>query len=195
VTSAEKRERVPAEYFEALYTADEDPWRFASSDYERAKYAHTLATLGDRRFGRALEVGCSIGVFTAQLAARCDELVAIDVSPSALALARRRLAGEPHVTLAETAFPEEMPAGPWDLVLCSEVLYYLDPDALSLAEQRLAEALTEGATVVAVHWRPATRTYPWLGDEVHERLLLVLGRWHASDERRPRYRLDRFQPR
>ena len=51
-----------AAYFEALYAADEDPWDFTTSAYERAKYDRTVAALGDRRFARGLEVGCSIGV-------------------------------------------------------------------------------------------------------------------------------------
>jgi SAM-dependent methyltransferase len=185
-------ERVPAEFFERLYGRDEDPWGFASSEYERDKYDHTLAALGERRFGRALEVGCSIGVFTARLAERSDELFGIDVSPRALEIARRRLSGAPHVTLVEAAFPEQVPPGRWDLVLCSEILYYLDSSALALAERRLAIALTEGATVLVVHWRPPTRTYPWRADDLHDRLVHTLGRWHTADQRRPRYRLDRF---
>ena len=32
-------------YFERLYARDPDPWRFATSEYERDKYAATLAAL------------------------------------------------------------------------------------------------------------------------------------------------------
>ena len=32
-------------YFEQLYASDPDPWRFATSDYERDKYAATLDAL------------------------------------------------------------------------------------------------------------------------------------------------------
>jgi SAM-dependent methyltransferase len=189
------RARVEVQFFEELYARVEDPWRFATSDYEREKYAHTLTALGGRRFEKALEVGCSIGVFTEQLATVCTEVLAIDVSSRALQRARRRLSGRPGVSLARVVFPEEMPDGPWGLVVCSEVLYYLDAAAFELALERLRMALEDGATVLAVHWRAPTRSYPLRGDEVHDWLVAELGAWHILDDRRPHYRLDRFEGR
>ena len=76
-----------------------------------AKYAATVEALGDRRFGRALEVGCSIGVLTELLAARCDALLAVDVSVRAVERARARLTGAPHVRVERRTLPEELPAG------------------------------------------------------------------------------------
>ena len=190
-----RRPRVSPAFFEDLYQRSADPWSFATSDYERRKYAHTLGSLGGRSFERALEVGCSIGVFSELLASVTGELVAMDVSEHALARARRRLQGREDVRLVRGSFPEEMPTGNWDLVVCSEILYYLDDEAFDLATDRLRECLQAGATVIAVHWRAATRTYPLLGDEVHDRLLAALGAWHVCDDRRPLYRLDRFEGR
>lgn len=186
------RARLQPDWFDRLYAEDDDPWRFATSEYEWRKYERTLAALDGRRFARGLEVGCSVGVFTARLADRCDRLVAIDVSERALALAARRLADRTGVRLQRAAFPEQMPAGRWDLVVCSEILYYLDRPALELAAGRLADVLRAGGTVLAVHWRPATTTYPFTGDAVHELLLERLRRWHSLDAREARYRLDRF---
>ena len=40
-----RKTSLPSTYFTALYAADADPWRFATSDYEREKYAATLAAL------------------------------------------------------------------------------------------------------------------------------------------------------
>jgi SAM-dependent methyltransferase len=189
------RPRVAAAFFEDLYERSEDPWSFATSDYERGKYAHTLSSLGAPWFERALEVGCSIGVCTELLAGVSGELVAIDLSERALSRARRRLHGRQGVRLVRASFPEEMPTGRWDLIVCSEILYYLDGDAFALAVDRLRECLEAGSTVLAVHWRAATRSYPLLGDEVHDRLAAALGGWHALDDRRPQYRLDRFEGR
>ncbi|MGI8429918.1 MAG: SAM-dependent methyltransferase [Solirubrobacteraceae bacterium] len=191
-TAGSARTRLAPDWFERLYEQDDDPWRFATSEYERRKYSSTLAALGGRRFTRGLEVGCSVGVFTALLAEHCEQLVAIDVSERALALAAHRLSDRNGVSLERAAFPEQMPGGRWDLVLCSEVLYYLDSPALELAIRRLTEVLRAGGTVLAVHWRPATKSYPFTGDAVHELMLERLGRWHALDSRADRYRLDRF---
>ncbi len=189
------RPRVGREFFEDLYAREEDPWGFAERDYEREKYAHTLAALGASRFERGLEVGCSIGVLTERLAALCTELVGIDVSDRALALARRRLGEREDVSLLEMSFPEQMPDGHWDLVVCSEVLYYLDDGAFELALERLRAVLLDGGDVLAIHWRPPTSTYPLRGDEVHDRLVEQLGAWHAMDDRRQQYRLDLFEGR
>ena len=189
------RPRVAPSFFEDLYQRSEDPWSFATSEYERRKYAHTLSSLGKPSFESALEIGCSIGVFTELLASVTEKLVAIDVSELALARARRRLHDRPGVRFARASFPEEMPTGRWDLIVCSEILYYLDGDAFALAVDRLRECLEAGSTVLAVHWRAPTRTYPLLGDEVHDRLVAALGGWHALDDRRPQYRLDRFETR
>jgi predicted TPR repeat methyltransferase len=187
-----QRRRLRAADFDALYAESEDPWQFASSDYEAAKYDATVAALEGRHFARALEVGCSIGVLTERLAPLADELLAIDVSAPAVERARRRLAGRPHVRVEQAEIPEGFPPGPWELVVCSEVLYYLDPPAFDATVAAIEAATAPGGALLAVHWRPATRTYPLRGDEVHALLRTRLG-WpvghHAETEK---YVLDRF---
>lgn len=192
MSTHERAQRFEAECFERIYAGSEDPWDYGTSAYERDKYAATLAALPPRALGNVLEVGCSIGVFTQLLAERCSSVTAIDFSPRALALARARLAGTENVRLAPARFPEQTPAGPWDAVVCSEVLYYLGRATLARAVERLEAALRDGASVLAVSWRGAGREEPMSGDEAHEILLARLGAWHAFDGRTPRYRLDRF---
>jgi len=186
------RSRLREDFFERLYREAPDPWDFASSPYEAAKYDATLQALGDRRWHRALEIGCSIGVLTARLAERCDALLAVDVSDTALAQARERVAGRGNVTVERREIPEAFPAGEFDLVVCSEVLYYLDPPGLDATVAGLRHAVVPGGSVLAVHWRPATQRYPFTGDEVHARLADGLGWPAAVSERHERYALDRF---
>jgi SAM-dependent methyltransferase len=186
------RARVPAARFERLYEASDDPWSYLSSEYEREKYADTLAALPLGQFSRALEVGCSIGAFTELLAPRCAELVAIDFAPRALELAAERLAGVANVELVRASFPEQVPPGEWDAIVCSEVLYYLDEPALRRAIDWFGEQLERGASVVAVSWRGVGTEEPMRGDDAHDLLTEVLGRRHCFDGRRPGYRLDRF---
>ena len=143
-------------YFEQLYAKDPDPWRFATSDYERDKYAATLDALAATHFTRAFEVGCSIGVLTRQLAPRCDELLAVDVSASALRQAEERCGDQPWVEFAQMAVPNDWPEGQFDLILFSEVLYYLGIDGIHLAARRTLESLKPGGTVVLVNWHGPT---------------------------------------
>ncbi len=189
--------RLEGDYFDALYESSEDPWDFERSPYEREKYERTLAALGprERRFARGLECGCSIGVLTAMLADRCDELVAVDVSESAVKRAHRRLIAHPNVTVLRRTLPEEMPGGPWDLIVCSEILYYWSEELLVEAFGAMRRELASGGSILAVHWRPATRTYPLGGDEVHELLADNLDLEHAVSSTEPLYRLDRYDAR
>ncbi|MBA3388987.1 MAG: nodulation S family protein [Actinomycetota bacterium] len=165
------RERLDRDYFEGLYAGSRDPWNFETSDYERRKYARTLEALGGRRFRRALEVGSSIGVFTAMLAPFCDELLAVDTSERAVAEAKKRLSGFEHVRVERRTLPEETPDGPFDLIVVSEVLYYLPRDTMLETLRRLENTLDSGGLLLVVHWRKETKTYPLQGDEVHELLV------------------------
>jgi SAM-dependent methyltransferase len=185
----------PRKRFERLYAASPDPWRYCTSSYEAEKYADTLGALPARPLGRALEVGCSIGVFTVALARRCEHVHAIDFSPRALALAAERVGDLGNVTLRHACFPEEAPRGEWDAVVCSEVLYYLKEAALWRAIGWLSDQLRAGACVVAVSWRGTGVDEPLRGEQVHDLLARELARWHDLDARRPGYRLDRFDGR
>jgi predicted TPR repeat methyltransferase len=184
-----------AERFDSAYAADPDPWRVESSAYERRKREATLAALGDRRFGAALEVGCGTGVLSEELAQRCESVLACDLSAVALDLAAARLAAAPNVTLARRSFPEDLRPDGWDLIVCSEILYYLDQETFERALAWFALALRAGASLVAVHWRGSGSSEPLRGDDVHERLRAELAAHHCQGVIAARYRLDRFEPR
>ena len=188
-------ERLDREYFEGLYAASGDPWNFETSAYEREKYRRTLDALGGRHFRRALEAGASIGVFTGMLAARCDELLAVDVSEKAVAAARERLAGLDHVRVERRTLPEEMPGGPFDLIVASEVLYYFPREEMLQMLEGFEVALAPGGALLAVHWRRETRTYPLQGDEVHELLAANTRLALTESVAEPDYRLDLFEDR
>jgi SAM-dependent methyltransferase len=180
------------ERFERLYAASPDPWGYCTSAYEREKYAYTLAALPSRPLESVLEVGCSIGVFTALLAPRCERLLALDFSPRALELARDRVGELANVELRLARFPEQAPDDRWDTIVCSEVLYYLERDALKHALRWISMQLQDGASLVAVSWCDEGVDEPLRGDHVHDLLGRELARWHALDGRRAGYRLDRF---
>jgi len=186
---------APLERFERLYRASPDPWGYLTSGYEQAKYAATLRALPDPSHGLTLEVGCSIGAFTRLLSARCDHVVAMDFSLTAIELAHRNLRDVGNVDLLRASFPEDTPPGSWDLILCSEILYYLQPPQLQEAVGWMRTQLRCGASVVVVSWRGIGRDEPFAGDQVHDRLVADLAVWHTLDGRTDEYRLDRFEGR
>jgi SAM-dependent methyltransferase len=150
-------------YFESLYEDHDDPWEFRTRWYEARKRRLTMAALPDERYLSVFEPGCSIGLLTADLAERSDHVLATDISARALEQARSTLPAS--VELRRGAVPADWPAGRFDLVVLSEVGYYLDlADCQLLAEQ----AVTTGRDLIAVHWRHRVDDYPLTGDEVHE---------------------------
>ncbi|SEN10915.1 Nodulation protein S (NodS) [Sphingomonas gellani] len=187
-----RRERsIDSDYFEDLYREKGDPWEFETSPYERAKYDHTLAALPRDRFASVLEVGCANGVLTERLAPRCDRLLAVDVSDTALAAARRRCAALPQVSVEKRRLPEEAPEGSFDLVLLSEVVYYWDDADLDRMARYLRTAVPSGGHLLLVHWTGET-DYPKSGDDAVATLRHLLDRAVeiVAEERRDRYRLD-----
>jgi trans-aconitate methyltransferase len=156
--------------FEALYRADSDPWRYRSSKYERRKYEATLAACGPGPFVSALELGGSIGVFSAMLAPRCRSLVTIDAAPTAVREARARLRNEPTAEVVLGDIPAVIPVRAYDLAVASEILYYLPPEVLEATLVSLSTRMPPGARMVAVHWRPAGPERPFTAAEVHDGL-------------------------
>jgi SAM-dependent methyltransferase len=156
--------------FEARYRADPDPWGYLASDYEHRKYANTLAACGPGPFVCALELGGSIGVFSAMLASRCERLVSVDASPTAVAYARKRLAGQPRVEPIVGAIPAAVPKRPFDLVVASEILYYLTDEQLDETLSLLKHHMVAGSRLVAVHWRPSGPERPRDAEQAHAAL-------------------------
>lgn len=167
--SEAESQSVSGEHFDALYRRRDDPWRVETRWYEERKRALTLAMLPHRSYERALEVGCSIGVLTEGLAARVTALDAIDVSAEAVARARARLdaAGVDGVVVEQRDVGALDPAERYDLIVLSEVGYYLDAAALEHALDRLIGALTADGVLVACHWRRDVDGIPSTGDRVH----------------------------
>jgi len=155
------------EYFDQMYAASADPWGFGTRWYEQRKYGITLALLPAARYIDAFEPGCSVGVLTQQLAARCDHLLSCDSAAAAVTAAAQRTAGQAGVRVDRRLLPQDWPAGTFDLIVFSELLYYFGPGDLELVLRRAVGALRPGGTLIAVHWRHRVPEYPRSGDEVH----------------------------
>jgi SAM-dependent methyltransferase len=156
-----------AGYFDDMYQAASDPWGFEDRWYEQRKYAISLAQLPSARYRSAFEPGCSIGVFTRLLARRCDALLSCDFAAAAVHAAAGRTRDLPHVRVEQRDIPRQWPAGRFDLIVFSEILYYLGDHDLEQALKNAVAALEPEGTLLAVHWRHPVADYPRSGDDVH----------------------------
>lgn len=184
-------------YFDRVYEANADPWSFATSPYEYQKYKATMAALPRAHYPNAFEIGCSIGVLTQMLADRCGRLQAVDASALPLQTAHERLAAYPNVTIQQMSIPGDFPADSFDLIILSEVGYYLSMPDLERARQLLVDSLNPGGHLLLVHWTPFVHDYPLTGDQVHDFFLQEAQPEgplsHLTNQREATYRMDLFE--
>jgi len=179
------------DYFKALYASDPDPWQFASSLYEDAKYTATLAALSQPRYASAVEIGCSIEMLTARLAANCAAPLGIDVDEVPLHLARQRCAALSNVEFAMQRLPDDAPAGQFELIMLSEVLYYFDPPQLGRLADVVRGMALPSATLMLVHRLGPPPDYPLTGDSAVAAFEFALPKADSMPlARTAEYRLD-----
>ncbi len=177
---------VATPYFDQLFAGNDDPWAFRQRWYERRKRALTLALLTRPRYTSIFEPGCANGELSAELAPRCDRLVCCDTAAAAVALAKNRLLGFPHAQVHKSRLPEQWPTEPFELIVLSELCYYLDAEDLHRLIDRALASLTDNGQLLACHWRPAIDGCPQTAEQVHALLQQRLGmppvaQHHESD--------------
>ncbi|MGJ9422212.1 class I SAM-dependent methyltransferase [Aeromicrobium sp. CF3.5] len=150
-------------YFENAYSESADPWNLVS-EYEQRKYTLTLASLPRQSYASAFEPGCSIGVLTGLLAQRCERIIATD----GVAAPLQEVAGRaPSAEVGVGTIPADWPAGSFDLIVLSEVMYYLTAADRRHVLERARDSLLRSGHLLVVHWRHSFEEAECDGDVVH----------------------------
>ena len=190
-----------ASYFDALYSGNSDPWQYQTRWYEQRKRDMCLAVLPQAHYSNAIELGCGNGVFSELLAQRCRTLLSIDGNNKAVHLAQQRLANTPHVKVMQGIIPSVLlnltevfeqtyPSSelsssvpthtpPFDLIVISEILYYLSPEDIDTVIAWVRQNLAKGGTLLCCHWRYPIEGFVMTGETVHQRFYQAFNR--ASD--------------
>ncbi len=197
-----RRTSVSTAHFDKAYRARTDPWGTLHKAYEREKFADTASLLPAGRFRSALEIGCGVGALTRLLAPHCDALLATDCSGAAIEQARANCADLDGVSFATLRVPEDLAGGEadLDLVVMSEVGYYLSDADLALAARRIWARLRPGGHLLLAHWVHEGAEGVMTGRGVHEVFRAVPGTVQVAGRDASRYgetyRLDllRRQP-
>lgn len=175
---------LSADYFDALYSGNSDPWEFKTRWYEVRKRALMLAMLPMPRYRHAFEPGCANGEFTVELAARCDRVSACDISHYAVNLTRQRLAKQTRVAVSQAVIPAQWPALEFDLIVFNEIGYYLSAVELQQVLNCIEKTLAPDGIVLVCHWRHSLDDCELDGPSVHavfEQCLALKRRIHHSE--------------
>lgn len=93
---------------------------------------------------RVMEVGCGTGLFTEMMAHSGAHILAVDVSPEILVMARERGLAPELVEFREMRFEDGAADGPFDAIVGSSVLHHLE---MKTALRRMYELLTPGGVI------------------------------------------------
>ncbi|TBY80364.1 glycosyltransferase [Rhizobium leguminosarum bv. viciae] len=151
--SEKRKQTAPAqseeEYWEHMFERP-DPWNYISV-YEQVKYAQTLSLIPEG-IEKALELACAEGIFTEKLAPKVARLTATDISQRAIDRAIKRCRDHGNVELRVVDFVKSDVPPEQDLVICSEVLYYMkDEEMLAAVCRKMAAAVKPGGYLITAH--------------------------------------------
>jgi protein-L-isoaspartate O-methyltransferase len=144
------------DHFQQMYEQSDDPWQVRQRWYEQRKRALLMASLPAPHMRHVFEPACGNGELTAALARQADHITASDASPAAVKLTRARLAGcaPGRVCVECQRVPHEWPASaPFDLIVISEMAYYLNAAELEQLRLRCVDTLAMDGALVLCHWR------------------------------------------
>jgi predicted TPR repeat methyltransferase len=112
------------QFFDELWSKG-DFWAIESSAYEQERLNVLIGTVADRRYRRALEIGCGGGAFTRLLSDVADEVVGVDISEAAIERARNVVGENVKLRVADAVSHDWRAEGEFDLIVMTETIYYL----------------------------------------------------------------------
>jgi len=182
-------------YFNWRYR-NEDPYDVTRSGYEKEKYARTMEALSFKdRFASVLEIGCGEGHLTEMLAGRADWVLAADISDLAISRAKKKYINLTNVEFRRFDVLNDGLEEKFELVLCSEVLFYFEKDQLPNVVERVAGWTRLGGFVALAHARALSDDVSGVelkkfgAKTIHE-LFINDARFEVfSDKEQPEYRI------
>ncbi|MGB5935932.1 MAG: bifunctional PIG-L family deacetylase/class I SAM-dependent methyltransferase [Ornithinimicrobium sp.] len=172
VADTSHRRRQRRETMDRMYASSPDPWGWADSFYEQRRRTLVLGMLGRRHYERVLELGCADGHISSALLERCDALDAVDASDRAVQATAK---AAPGARVIRGDLPSDMPRGSYDLIVVSEVGYFLTAGELIATIAQAKSALAPGGELLLCHWQHPTLDIPLDGFLVHEQAHSLMG--------------------
>ncbi len=105
--------------------------------------------------GRVVEFGCGTGFYTEVLARKSDTLLATDISPGMLELAKRQVKAANVTFQAEDCQHTSLPDGTFDAAFISLVIHFTEPGRTVVEMHRV---LRPGGTLIIANLDPQALT-------------------------------------
>lgn len=160
-------------HFEEDYTANAEPWDYSLSGAEMLRYKRVVEVgkLHAPKPERLLELGCSLGLFTIELAGWAKHVLALDIAPTAIVKAERRVnsidkRGTEFSFVANSATEPVAPAQSFDVITVLDVLESVveSPHIQQQIVENIKYLLKPGGLVLGTDY-----THPSRFQEVRER--------------------------
>lgn len=145
-----------SDYFSEMYSTDADPYQVESRWYEQRKIGLLMSALPSRHYQSAYEPGCGTGFLSIELAKRCTFLHISDASHEAMTTARTNVQRITNISCAVESLPTDWPGhlGKFDLIIFSELLYFLDEDQLMDVISLSRLHLMPNGHIAVCNWKP-----------------------------------------
>jgi 2-polyprenyl-3-methyl-5-hydroxy-6-metoxy-1,4-benzoquinol methylase len=123
--------------FNRFYRLDGDPFGAKNSKYELSKQDRLLEMIARRDKWSALDIGCGNGFLSRRIASHCQHLHGIDFSSQAVRLARENCKDHSNISFSVEDIRTLEASNQYNLLICSEVLYYLQGSELDDTVKKL----------------------------------------------------------
>jgi SAM-dependent methyltransferase len=165
------------ESVDQVFRTCNDPYKYETNPLEQSRFIKQTELLDEVRkgglFQTGLEIGCAEGLYTEILAERCESLLVLDLSPTALARTQRRRSWSEKVRFSAFDLRGQVVPGTFDLIVVAGVLEYFDrPSTLLKIRQKLISALRpDGILMVETTRKSPDIENTWWGRR------FVRGKW------------------
>lgn len=123
--------------FEGMYRDFEDPWNCKDKVSELYRDVALMMIFKNRCFQRILDIGCGLGAFTERLrvANSGGAVLGVDVSERAVRKARENYPESRFEAVDVTHEPLPSTDTGWDLIVLSEVIWYVLPQLMDVLKK------------------------------------------------------------
>lgn len=137
-------------FFDLLYRLLNDPFQINHSPYEIKKFNQMLESIPPGDYAHCLDIGCGTGLLTSKLLSISSKVTGIDLSLRAINLAQDKYKQQSRLTFISADICSYQSDSKYDLFICSEILYYLQPKELIRAIQQIKKLAVKDAVLVFV---------------------------------------------